>query len=54
MADPEIQSILSDPQINLVLKTIQERPQELSTYLKDEKIANAIQKLIAAGILKMK
>ena len=52
MKDPEIQAILKDPQINLVLQSAQENPASLQEYLKDPKIANAINKLIGAGILR--
>jgi stress-induced-phosphoprotein 1 len=54
MADPEIQSILRDPQINLILQQLQENPKKAMDSLKDPKVANAIQKLMAAGILKTK
>mmetsp|Transcript_19087 Transcript_19087/g.44616 ORF Transcript_19087/g.44616 Transcript_19087/m.44616 type:complete len:590 (-) Transcript_19087:247-2016(-) len=54
MADPEIQNILKDPQINLFLKKMQEDPAEGQRMMeKDVKIANAVQKLMAAGILRV-
>merc|ERR1719265_935411 len=54
MADPEIQNILKDPQINLFLKEMQENPQEASKALhKDAKLNNAVNKLVAAGILRL-
>merc|ERR1719316_2535024 len=53
MADPEIQNILKDPQINLFLKQMQEDPVEANKAMnKDPKIANAVSKLMAAGILR--
>ena len=53
MADPEIQSILKDPQINLFLKSMQENPASAQEAMaKDPKIANAVTKLMAAGILR--
>jgi len=55
MADPEIQSILKDPQINLFLKEMQENPRTANESMqKDPKIANAVQKLMAAGIIRTK
>ena len=53
MADPEIQNILRDPQINQVLKDMQERPGDSQKYLADEKIRTAISKLVAAGVVRM-
>jgi stress-induced-phosphoprotein 1 len=52
MADPEIQNILKDPQINLFLKQMQENPRQAQDQMNDPKIAQAVQKLMAAGILK--
>merc|ERR1719160_588350 len=53
MADPEIQNILKDPQINLFLKRLQENPQEASKeMMKDAQLAEAVNKLMAAGILR--
>ena len=54
MADPEIQQIMRDPQIQIILQLLQENPTKAMDSLKDPKVANAIQKLMAAGILKMK
>eukprot|EP00747_Dinoflagellata_sp_TGD_P089764 gnl/TRDRNA2_/TRDRNA2_164443_c0_seq1.p1 gnl/TRDRNA2_/TRDRNA2_164443_c0~~gnl/TRDRNA2_/TRDRNA2_164443_c0_seq1.p1 ORF type:complete len:265 (-),score=87.85 gnl/TRDRNA2_/TRDRNA2_164443_c0_seq1:180-974(-) len=54
MADPEIQNILKDPQINLFLKSMQENPAAAQEAMnKDAKIADAVQKLMAAGILRV-
>lgn len=53
MADPEIQSMLKDPQINLFLKDMQENPKAAQeAMMKDPKLANAVEKLMAAGILR--
>jgi len=43
---------LKDPQINIILQQAQENPNSLNEYMKDPKIANAINKLIGAGILR--
>merc|ERR1711945_39621 len=52
MADPEIQNILRDPQINMFLKKMQEDPREANTMMnKDPKIMDAVQKLVGAGVL---
>lgn len=53
MADPEIQSILKDPQINLFLKDMQENPKAAQeAMMKDPKLQQAVEKLMAAGILR--
>lgn len=53
MADPEIQNILKDPQINIFLKSMQENPAAAQqAMMKDQKIADAVSKLMAAGILR--
>ena len=54
MADPEIQAIMRDPSIVQVLKEMQEQPQNAMKSLKDPHIAEKINKLVAAGIVKMK
>ncbi|KAH8740983.1 stress-induced protein sti1-like protein [Cryptosporidium ryanae] len=53
LADPEIQSLLSDPQFRLVLEQLKQNPSTISQVIQDPKIANGIQKLMAAGILRM-
>ncbi|CBZ50259.1 similar to uniprot/P15705 Saccharomyces cerevisiae YOR027w STI1, related [Neospora caninum Liverpool] len=53
LADPEIQAILKDPQMNIVLMNIQEKPDLIHEYLRDPKIKDGINKLIAAGILRV-
>ncbi|CRH03809.1 Hsp70/Hsp90 organizing protein, putative [Plasmodium relictum] len=54
MSDPEIQQIISDPQFQIILQRLNENPNSISEYLKDPKIFNGLQKLIAAGILKVR
>ena len=53
MADPEIQNLLKDPQIMQVLKDMQEDPRKAQGYLNDERIRSALNKLVAAGVVKM-
>lgn len=53
MADPEIQAILRDPIINQVLSDLQNRPKYGQDALKDPSVRAKIEKLIAAGILKI-
>ena len=53
MADPEIQKIMRDPTIVQVLKDLSEQPQKAMGSLKDPYIADCINKLVAAGVVKM-
>jgi stress-induced-phosphoprotein 1 len=53
MADPEIQLLLKDPRIVQVLKDFQESPAAAQSAMSDPFINGAINKLIAAGIIKM-
>lgn len=53
MADPEIQKIMRDPTIIQVLKDLQENPQSAMGKLQDPHIAECINKLVAAGVVKM-
>ena len=53
MADPEIQAILGDQRIQAVLKLMQEQPEKINEILQDQEIADKIDKLIAAGVLKV-
>lgn len=53
MADPEIQMLLKDPRIQQVLKDMQENPMSAQGALRDPFINEAINKLIAAGVIKM-
>ena len=52
-ADPEIQMLMRDPRIVQVLKDLQENPTAAQGALRDPFINEAINKLIAAGIIKM-
>lgn len=55
MEDPEIRAILQDPQTMQLLRDLQERPQDPNNIaaLKDPSVAKKIEKLIAAGVLRM-
>ncbi len=53
MQDPEIQTIMRDPRIQQVLKDLQENPASAQGALRDPFISGALNKLIAAGIVKM-
>ena len=53
MADPEIQQIMQDPRIRQVLQDMQENPAAGQAALRDPDIAERINKLIAAGVLKV-
>jgi len=53
MADPEIQAILMDPIIRNVLNDFQENPKQAQAALKDSTVRAKIEKLIAAGVVKM-
>eukprot|EP01016_Furgasonia_blochmanni_P014917 TRINITY_DN1797_c0_g1_i3.p1 TRINITY_DN1797_c0_g1~~TRINITY_DN1797_c0_g1_i3.p1 ORF type:complete len:608 (+),score=221.37 TRINITY_DN1797_c0_g1_i3:156-1979(+) len=55
MADPEIQAIMRDPEVVNLLNDLKERPnaKEAREAMKRPDIAAKIQKLIAAGVLKM-
>lgn len=55
MADPEIQSILSDPTIRQVLTDFQDNPKFAQAAMQNDKDIRAkIEKLIAAGVLQVK
>lgn len=55
MEDPEIRAILQDPQIMQLLRDLQERPQDPNSTaaLRDPTVSKKIDKLIAAGVLRM-
>ena len=53
MADPEIQILLKDPRVTQVLRDLQENPASAQGALRDPFISEALNKLIAAGIVKM-
>jgi len=51
--DPEIQAILRDPAINQVLKDMQENPTYAQQAMRNVDIRSKIEKLVAAGVLRM-
>lgn len=53
MADPEIQNIMRNPTIIQVLKDLSTNPKSAMGALKDPFIAESINKLVAAGVVKM-
>lgn len=53
MADPEIQRIMQDPTIQQVLKDLQQNPKSAMGAMKDPYIGGCLNKLMAAGVLKM-
>jgi len=53
LKDPEIQRILRDPTINKVLQDMQSDPKVGQKALRDPDVASKIEKLIAAGILRI-
>ncbi|CEL99719.1 unnamed protein product [Vitrella brassicaformis CCMP3155] len=53
MADPEIQRILGDPQMQLIIKSMSEDPKHAAEAMKDPQVRAAISKLAAAGILRL-
>ena len=54
-ADPEIQRLLMDPRIQQLFKDLQENPKSAQDAMqRDEFIANAAKRLMAAGIIKTK
>jgi stress-induced-phosphoprotein 1 len=54
MEDPEIRALMQDPRITQVLKDAQENPASLNAAMRDPFISQAIQRLVAAGVLGMK
>ena len=52
-ADPDIQRLVSDPRIQQFFKDLKENPKVANdAIMKDEFIAGAFKKLVAAGIIK--
>lgn len=51
MADPEIQSILTDPVIRQILQDFNENPAAAQKAMADPLVASKIEKLIASGII---
>jgi hypothetical protein len=53
MADPEIQLLMRDPRVVQLLKDLQENPASAQDSLRDTFLSTALNKLVAAGIVKM-
>lgn len=53
MSDPEIAGIMNDTYMQLVLSEMQKDPARINEYMKDPGIAQKINKLIAAGIIRL-
>jgi stress-induced-phosphoprotein 1 len=53
MKDPEIQAILRDPVINQVLQDMQNNPATAQNALRDKGVMEKINKLVAAGVLRI-
>jgi len=51
MNDPEVQSILADPAMQLILNQMQSSPQALREHLQNPEIAGKIQKLLECGLI---
>lgn len=54
MADPEIQALISDFRVRTLLRDMQEDPVSAQQKLKDPFLADAVNKLVAAGVIKIK
>jgi tetratricopeptide (TPR) repeat protein len=52
MKDPEIRSIVQDPMMQTILQDMQTNPARAQAHMQNPKVAQAIMKLMAAGILK--
>ncbi len=53
MADPEIQAILQTPEVRNALAEMQRDPKAIQNVMKNRSLAEKIEKLIAAGVLRM-
>ena len=53
MADPEIQAILQTPEVRNALAELELDPKSLQHILQNKNIAAKLEKLIAAGVLRM-
>jgi stress-induced-phosphoprotein 1 len=53
MADPEIQAILQTPEVRNALADLERDPKAIQNVMKNKSIAEKIEKLIAAGVLRM-
>jgi len=51
MNDPEVQTILADPAMQIILGQMQKDPKALQEHLKDPNIKDKIQKLIECGVI---
>lgn len=54
MADPEVQSILTDPIMRQVLADMQEDPKAAQKHLAHPDVARKIDKLVAAGVIQIR
>ena len=54
MADPEVQSILSDPIMRQVLSEMQEDPRAAQKHMAHPDVAKKIDKLVAAGVIQIR
>jgi stress-induced-phosphoprotein 1 len=53
MADPEIQAILQTPEVRNALSELERDPKSINHILQNKSIAEKLEKLIAAGVLRM-
>ena len=53
MADPEIQAILQTPEVRNALSDLERDPKAINRIMSNKSLAEKIEKLIAAGVLKM-
>lgn len=53
MEDPEIKNILSDPNLQQVLNQMNSDPQNAAKLMSDPAIADRINTLVAAGIIRL-
>lgn len=53
LSDPEIQQILQDPMMKQVLQDLQNDPQSAQAHLNNPGIAEKLQKLVNAGVVRM-
>jgi stress-induced-phosphoprotein 1 len=53
MEDPEIQQILQDPMMSRILQDLQSNPKSAQAALRDPTVNAKLNKLIAAGIIRV-
>lgn len=53
MEDPEIQAILRDPTVAQVLNDLKESPASAQAALRDPSIMKKLERLVAAGVLRL-